>query len=447
MKKLLTVLGTLLVFVSSHAEVLEVIGIKTETLYEGKTYEHVYIQGSKYITLRNCTIKGATQNYAAAIRVDGSSYITIENCDINGNAKACNGVNNHGSARLLVKNCRIYNCNDDGIEHHSGTLSDYVGNRIYNLRSCGTDNGCSSCNNGHSDGIELRRGTRINLIGNLLYGSMNTSCLFLGQVDPVTSDVVLHNNIMYGSTCGYTAYIWYCHRLRAYNNVFWHAKYGAIWWGVNLTDAQFRNNILGGKWSFRSVSYNRNEHHVDNNLFTIDFSHGNNNIRSSNPQFAGTPSNTSLNPTAFKLKSSSPCINKGMDDPGVPTTDHFGYERKGLPDIGVHEYGSTVGIDQGDPAGITNSELADVLTLQVYPLPMTGVGYFSMARLEVTEPVLVTVFDQTGKTLRQLKSVPNSVIVSWDGKDKDGSQLKAGVYYYAVSAGPHYFTGRIVKTR
>ena len=62
MKKLLTVFGTLLIFASSHAEVLEIVGVKTETVYENQTYEHINIQQSKYITIRNCTIKGATQN-------------------------------------------------------------------------------------------------------------------------------------------------------------------------------------------------------------------------------------------------------------------------------------------------------------------------------------------------------------------------------------------------
>jgi hypothetical protein len=252
---------------------------------------------------------------------------------------------------------------------------------------------------------------------------------------------------MAASSAGYTAYIWYCHRLKAYNNIFWYGKWGAIWWGVNLTDSYFRNNIMGGPWSYRSVSYTPSQHHIDNNLFTVSFSNGANNITNSNPQFAGTPNTANLDPNAFKLKSSSPCINQGSNDANVPALDLFGYERVGGPDIGVHEYGGVVRIPDQYGTAPAEAGLADILTLQVYPSPMTEVAYFSMALLEVTEPVFVSLYDQAGKPVRQLQSALNSVIVSWNGKDRNGRGLKPGVYYYRVTCGEHRFEGRIIKSK
>jgi hypothetical protein len=447
-RKFGTLLGMvgILALGSAWAEVLELNGVMEERVYEGRTFEHVLIKGSRYITLRNCNVRGATQYYAACIQVEGSSYITIENCDIDGNAKACNGINNHGSGRLLVKNCRIHNVNDDGIEHHYGTLSDYVGNRIYTLHACGTDDGCSPCDNGHSDGIEIWQGTKVNLVGNLLYGKIGNACLFLGQGSPVSTDVVMHNNIMASSSAGYTAYIWYCNRLRAYNNIFWNGYWGDIWWGIEQTDSYFRNNIVGGAWSYRDVSYTPANHHIDNNLFVESFANGANNLTNSNPRFVGTPNTSNLDPNAFKLASNSPCINKGVNDGNTPATDINNLARNGLPDIGPHEYGGMSGIPERHRISPSAAGLADVLTLQVYPSPMTRVAYFSTALLEVAEPVCVNLFDQAGRPVRQLVSAPHSAVVSWDGKGANGDAQAPGMYWYTVTSGGQRFSGRIVKT-
>ncbi len=75
-----------------------------------------------------------------------------------------------------------------------------------------------------------------------------------------------------------------------------------------------------------------------------------------------------------------------------------------------------------------------------------AIRYFLPAR----EVVQVTVYDITGRVLKQLTNATQPAgfhTVRWNGRSRDGLELASGIYFYRVQAGTRVFTQKILLVR
>ena len=87
--------------------------------------------------------------------------------------------------------------------------------------------------------------------------------------------------------------------------------------------------------------------------------------------------------------------------------------------------------------------------VQNYPNPFNPTTRIAYS-LGGTERVLIVVYDVGGRRVRTLVDAvqePNRYLVTWDGKDDQGSQLASGVYFIRYKAGMHRFTKKAVLLR
>lgn len=453
MKKFCAVLAGMLLAAWSLSGGAELVVTQDSITIEGGTYDMVDLSSRKYCTLRNVTVRNTTgTNYYAGIKLSGSKYITIENCTIDGGAATkgkgtCGGIKPDGASRVVIKGCKIYNLNDDGIRLFNSTLVDIIGNEIHTLRSCGTDGGCSSCNNGHSDGIQIIECIRVNVIGNVIHNFVGggTSGIFMGNSGLNCKDIVISNNLLNTTTAYYTTYFWYVERFKVYNNVIWGFRSGgaSIWYGINMWDFELCNNIISYVKFKDGGTYNAAEHTLRNNLFKTAFNYGSNNLQGVDPQFTTNPGAT-ISPAMCALKSSSPCINKGMTGTNVPATDFYGNARNGLPDIGAIEY-------NGIPVGMREVLTGPVPSLgpsklEVSPNPMQQTLTFEMAEIQQAD-VSLSVFNAAGKPVHKFNGTGESRRIIWNGLGSDGKFVKPGIYYYSMVIDGALYTGRVIKLK
>jgi hypothetical protein len=141
-----------------------------------------------------------------------------------------------------------------------------------------------------------------------------------------------------------------------------------------------------------------------------------------NPGSAGIGIGTT---DGYKLRSSSPAIDRGMKIPGNGGTDFWGnplYNRE--PDIGAHEFEgiSTVGVRKQKSVGGP--------VLQIYPNPsqdevtisfqMKNSGYVTLDILDsLGRKVFTLASNHYGAGVHQLK---------WEGNDMNSDFLKSGIY-------------------
>jgi PKD repeat protein len=339
----------------------------------GGTYDMVRIQGRKHTTLRNVTVRNTLgTNYYAGIHVNGSTYTTIESCTVDGGASAvpgrgtCGGIKGDGAAYLMIKDCHIYNLNDDGIRLFASSYLFMYNNEINQLLGHGIEDnpplGCT-CNNGHSDGIQFIDCNNVEIVGNIIYNVHSTSCIFMGNSTTLARNVLIANNILHlGSGTDqayYTVYMWYGMGVKFLNNTIWGYRSGggSIWYGVDLYDFVFMNNIIKYVKFKNGGSYNAAEHTIRYNLFNTAFNYGSSNLQGVDPQMEViTPANSVTNVTRndFALKSTSPCIDAGFSDSGalgydmyrMARVDNAGTANTGggaitYYDMGAIEYGAT----------------------------------------------------------------------------------------------------------
>jgi len=312
-----------------------VITRDTNTVYDGGTYDKLYVGGCHNVTIRNCSF---SSNQGAVANLVQSNYITIENCDMNGmfvftstNPKigtgACTGLSVSGQYNT-IKNCNIHDVADDGLTI-SGTGHKIIGTTISHLMGCGTDNGCGPCGNGHSDGVELNKGHDIQFIGNLIFDVRSTSAFFMLNSGTKSSNISLINNIFYTPGSGYVAYLRYVNGLNLYNNIMWKGKYGAINFNAGgLSGIKMYNNIFQKITGSYSAQKGNNLIGTDPKFKKI-------------PHYTSSTTYTTVTADDFSLTSGSPAINAGKSDGGVPTTDFYGNPRTAPFDIGAIEFGST----------------------------------------------------------------------------------------------------------
>jgi PKD repeat protein len=252
---------------------------------------------------------------------------------------------------VLIKECKLHNCNDDGIRTQNATYMTVHDCEIYHLLGCGTDKGCSSCNNGHSDGFQIMGTIKADVRRNLVYDMSSTSAF---HIHGTCRFAEVYNNIFYGPGVGFPAYIYDTDDIKFNNNVVWghdRGNWGGLSIGRNLTKFEMYNNIIlninTGHLSFR---YDPSQHKCDYNAVGESvyggLPKGTHDIILADP-FTGIPrigaSQIYGKVTAeqFNLKSGSPAINKGITLAYMPKTDYYQDPRTGAPDLGAIERGNS----------------------------------------------------------------------------------------------------------
>jgi hypothetical protein len=101
---------------------------------------------------------------------------------------------------------------------------------------------------------------------------------------------------------------------------------------------------------------------------------------------------------------------------------------------------ATVGLPGEKPPVVTRPLLA------VFPNPFEGSLRIQYA-VPGVEPPLVRIYTIAGRLVRELKPAVTSGVVTWDGRDGDGTGLPAGVYFVKMSGPGDGATQRVVLLR
>ena len=85
--------------------------------------------------------------------------------------------------------------------------------------------------------------------------------------------------------------------------------------------------------------------------------------------------------------------------------------------------------------------------VRVFPNPTRGAATLELDLPRPTE-ISVDVFDSAGRLVRRLQDgVSSSRNLTWDGRDRSGRKVTAGVYYLRVQADDHLESKRLVVIR
>ncbi len=308
-------------------------------------------------------------DYQSAVVQIVADNVTVRNCNLNGNFTtnssgyhidgACLGLSIYANY-VTIRDCDIHDAADDGLEMHGGNHLAFINNRIHDLHACGTDGECGPCYNGHSDGMEIYNVKDSLFSGNFIYdnGGTNAALFFgnwAGSSAEYCENITLTNNIFYMPVAGFVAYFIDVAGLKVYNNTFWgiaRGRYGGLCMGQNVTDLDMYNNIiLSVDYHHLNVTYDPANHRGNYNLFGVAlgyYQEQGNDIVNNNPAFLSIPDANGDEVNApsdqyFKLKSTSPCVDKGYSGNStinIPSTDYYGKVRpnSGANDIGASEF-------------------------------------------------------------------------------------------------------------
>lgn len=296
-------------------------------------------------------------------------HVTVRGCDLDGNFQTdgsgdqtdgtCSGVT-IGADDVTLASCLIHDAADDGIGIFNANRVSVVGNRVFTLHGCGTDNGCGPCYNGHSDGFELYNVKDSEIVGNMVYDIASTSTFFFGGwadelgggPSEYCGNILLANNILYNPQTGFVIYIQDVGGIQVFNNVIWGLRqgaYGGLAIGEHVTDLDLYNNvILSINYAHMGSSYNAAEHRGDYNLFGVSLGQYTDQVHDivyADPGFANIPDmdgpeNPNPVPDDFIPQAGSPMIDAGYGGDGtivIPSTDFFGDSRDDTPNIGAIE--------------------------------------------------------------------------------------------------------------
>jgi len=72
---------------------------------------------------------------------------------------------------------------------------------------------------------------------------------------------------------------------------------------------------------------------------------------------------------------------------------------------------------------------------------------FAIPKKEHVNLMVYNVAGQRVKTLIDNEISPGSYTVNWNGRDKDGRRLAAGVYFYRIEAGKYISARKLVLLR
>ena len=343
----------------------------------------IYIGGGT-VTLSNNTISNNTANYNG-----GGVYISGGTVTLNNNAISNNTANSsYGGGIYMDKSTvEMYN---NVISGNSATQAGggvYISNMIANVRNnVISNNKHAAAKSGNGGGISLYNSSSMIINNTIAYNDAeNGGGIYCSN----GSSPVVINNIIYGNTSSLVSQI--------YIN------------DNNSAPKMLYNLNQSNSWGFTTgVNYNWEANYDDSNF-------------DANPQFV----NYALQ--NYRLKSTSPCINAGIEDVtglGLPNVDLDGNARiyGGRIDLGAYEYGAP-------PSGIENVNIQNQLL--VYPNPSRD-GIFQLATNN--NDIHWVVFDMNGKQISQ----GNTALV-------DLSFCSKGIYMVKVQTGKDIVTAKLVK--
>jgi parallel beta-helix repeat protein len=312
----------------------------------------VFKASSVGCVVRNCVVHDMQQHAVLLLGDQGTAeYITAYNlCLDNENGKSGleggwgSGISACRSPKdCIIRHCIVHDCWGEGISTYEATFTRIEDNTVYNT---------------YSAGIYVSDATDCLVQRNFIYSTPDYIIQAMGiglsdeKFNPASSNNVVINNIVYN-----------CNRnlgigpnqtnLVVCNNTLVNARATAnvIFWNAGELDLVFKNNIVIQENSLECVISASPLKEVGNNLYNKNYdsdARGPGDVVG-NPFFAGTENSQSNRFVAdfYKLSAKSNAINKGIKVEYV-LNDFFGNTRDNVPDIGAHEYSSSV-----DPVKVT----------------------------------------------------------------------------------------------
>ncbi len=275
---------------------------------------------------------------------------------------------------------------------------------------------------------------------NILTDFYHQGMMFSASTYPYQSyDITVRNNV-FDSARSWGVLFQAFDDVKIYNNVFSNYSIHAIGIRDGTTNARVYNNIIDS--DSRSVL-------VTDSAEVVEW--GYNLISNPDPIGGGGPTDTiGVDPQfidasnavgadgipwtgddGFNLLSTSPAIDNGTNAAGIVDFDILGTLRpqgNGW-DIGAYEY--------QDSSGINDNNLDKYFLYQNYPNPFNSSTVISY-HLAGPVHVALQIYDVMGRLVRTLFNEHQNAgehNVTWDCRDKDGNQAKAGVYIFKISAG------------
>jgi hypothetical protein len=110
----------------------------------------------------------------------------------------------------------------------------------------------------------------------------------------------------------------------------------------------------------------------------------------------------------------------------------------------------TVQCEGATPSGSVGGWVGPrALALRVSPNPSRGESVIEL-RLPAMQKVRLTIFDLSGRQVREVFSAPLTAgehVFRWDGLDASGRVAAAGVYFATVTAGDKRISTRVMRMR
>lgn len=325
---------------------------------------------------------------------------------------------------VVVRRCRVYNNYGEGIN-------------VFVAQNVTVED--SICYDNWTMNLYLNDATNCTLQRNICYNSDNST---FPKRNGSFTGITLADEISNGTTIPHSA------NNKVINNFLYNADLDAFWWSlipnIGLDNVLIANNTIvngefkTGYYDFDNI-INTNSIIV-NNIFTGDvfvpdsqglsFSYNNwfttppTNAMGSgdiigNPmiELLGNTNAGQLTGDYFKLSNNSPCIQAGFSLTEV-FQDFFENNRDNLPDIGGHEFSSTLSIEQNN----AYSEL------NIYPNPNNGIFYISLEN-EFIEKVIVYIYNNFGSIIynKVLKKQDYSI-----EKEIKINNIASGIYFVKI---------------
>jgi len=341
----------------------------------------VYIGGGT-VTLSNNIISNNTASYYGGGVCINGGIVTLNNNNILNNISS-----NYGGGIYMDKSTvNMYNNIISGNSAVSAGAGVYVSNMIAGIRNnVISNNKHAAVKSGYGGGISLYNSSSMIINNTIAYNDAENGG---GMYCSSGSSPVVINNIIYGNTSSVGEQVYVNDNNSAPKMLY----------NLNQCDCL---GITSG------VNYNWDANYDASNF-------------DANPQFV----NYALQ--NYRLKSTSPCINAGIEDVtglGLPNADIDGNTRiyGGRIDIGAYEYGTPTGVEH---VTVQNQ-------LMIYPNPSHD-GIFQLAT--DSNNINWAVYDMKGKQISQ----GNTSLI-------DLSFCQKGIYVIKVQTGKDIVTGKLVK--
>jgi hypothetical protein len=114
--------------------------------------------------------------------------------------------------------------------------------------------------------------------------------------------------------------------------------------------------------------------------------------------------------------------------------------RAALLDSIMHFFGISTGVQD------TKIQIPPITpALDIYPNPCRGILYIKLQHQDNTAPDnKVTIYDVSGRSVRQYTDLPNNQPVMWSGRDDQGRDLPGGIYFVKLQSDETTYTHKVI---